>query len=162
MSQPLANLTILFSTAEARLYSRQHDPILSSPIIKHNRMLEAKNMRMIQLLTPASSPATLSSGAAWSEDDWGHCMGAIFALAFAVGGNQTCLLFAVVVQPLLISLVLADADFSRKKDMKGLTNCDWQACVGRPSVRSPRGNEYVNGIKRGGEGGGGGGGGGGR
>ena len=25
---------------------------------------------------------------------------------------------------------LADADFSRKKkDMKGLTNCDWQACA---------------------------------
>ena len=36
----------------------------------------------------------------------------------------------------------------RKEDMKGLTNCDWQACVVRPLAR---GNEYVNGIKRGGE-----------
>ena len=37
--------------------------------------------------------------------------------------------------------------------MKGLTNCDWQACVVRPFARRPfaRGNEYVNGIKRGGE-----------
>ena len=80
--------------------------------------------------------------------------GAIFALAFAVGGNQTCLLFAVVaLLPGCLSLFLLIWQMlisraKRKEDMKGLTNCDWQACVVRPSAR---GNEYVNGIKRGGE-----------
>ena len=66
---------------------------------------------MIQLLTDTNQPATLSLG--WGGVKWG----AIFALAFAVGGNQTCLLFAVVaLLPLTLSADLADADFSRKKD----------------------------------------------
>ena len=116
---------------------------------------EAKNMRMIQLLSYQPPSPSSVAARSWSEvrrGGTGEKWGAIFALAFAVGGNQTCLLFAVVVvvQPLSLFLIwqMLISRAKRKEDMKGLTNCDWQACVVRPSAR---GNEYVNGIKRGGE-----------
>ena len=71
---------------------------------------------MIQLLTDTNQPATLSLG--WGGVKWG----AIFALAFAVGGNQTCLLFAVVaLLPGCLSLFLLiwQMLISRAKRMEG-------------------------------------------
>ena len=77
-------------------------------------------MQMIHLLTPLlSSSGQPGSGQGRPGELYLHLPSPLAVI------RRVCYL------PSSLSLSdLADADFSRKKkDMKGLTNCDWQACA---------------------------------